>query len=109
MQKAHQPITHERMLGGVDTTSPPHLLADDEWVTAHNMVAINGQFQQVPHKVQQGGVGTTDTILALLSIPCGNQGGGTLIALTATTAFAVKPVAGTSLTSVQMYMEQYPV
>lgn len=87
MASEHQQITREKMLGGVDTTTRPHLLGEDEWVTAHNMVAVNSRFAQVPHKVVKQNLGA-GPILSIITMPSGGAGGSVNVVLTDSGAFA---------------------
>lgn len=103
-RSAFQQETHDKMFGGVDTTTRPHLVEEDTWTTAHNMVAINTQFTQVPQKVVIGTLGVP--ILALLSIPVGSNPSSSMVALTANGMFVVKMLNG-QVTFEQMYLNQY--
>jgi hypothetical protein len=102
----HQQETHDKMFGGVDTTTRPHLVEEDSWTTAHNIMAINTNFQQVPPKVAIGTL--TGPILALFTIPAGNNSSASIVALTPNGAYVVKINNGEA-TFEQMYLENFQV
>lgn len=95
------------MFGGVDSTTRPHLVEDDCWTTAHNLVAINTFFSQVPPKVLIGATALDGgPILGLLSVPSGANASSAMIALTPTRAYLVKFSNGNP-TFEDMYLENY--
>lgn len=101
-----QQETHDRMFGGVDTTTRPHLVEDDTWIQAHNMMAINTYFSQVPPKVVVGSVGPRAPIMALFYVPSGTNPQGSLVALTPNGAYIVKITNGLAIFE-QMYLENF--
>lgn len=110
MASEHQQQTHDKMFGGVDSTTRPHLVEDDSWIEAHNMVAINTFFAQVPPKVLvgNGSPGLLGIIIALFAIPAGTNPSNAMVALTTTGAFIVK-FENDVVTFERMYLENFQV
>jgi hypothetical protein len=76
---------HQDIIGGVDTTSPAHLLSPTQWRTQHNFRLTPG-LKQLPHKVLLATVNvsepTTETIQWLGALAGPTSGFGQGLALT---------------------------
>lgn len=83
MGTTRQPVLHDNLLGGAETTMPAHLLKANQLRTVHNM-RFNPGLLQVPKKKVSKVYDNTGTILWLGSIPNRLPGYGKILFLTET-------------------------
>src|SRR6266852_4791232 len=81
MPVTNRPVLIDRIEGGVDTTSPTHLVVPPQWLTAHNM-RFNPRCSQVPRKKLYSTLSASQDILALPMIPGELPGYGRVLVLT---------------------------
>lgn len=79
MATTRQFPVHDRLLEGVDTTLPAHLIGQ-QWRVQHNM-RLTPQLTQIPFKTTFGtntpAVGEAETVMAVVIMPGGSSGFGT--------------------------------
>src|SRR6266487_952757 len=78
MPPSNRPLLVERITGGVDTTSPTHLVVPPQWITGYNF-RFSPNCEQVPRKALHTTL-TGTTVLALATIPGALPGYGKTIA-----------------------------
>lgn len=81
MPATNRSVLIEQVTGGVDTTSPPHLVMPPKWTTAHNM-RFNPRCEQVPRKKLYNTLSASDSVLALPMLPGELPGYARILALT---------------------------
>src|SRR6266404_4210087 len=95
MAATNRPFLIENLIGGVDTTSPTHLIAPPRWLSSHNM-RFNPRCEQVPRKVLYSTLSASNTVLALPTIPGEMPGYGRVLVLTKD---QLRAIVGTVITS----------
>lgn len=72
MSSTRQPIVHAGMLGGMDATTPPHMLDAQTWFFARDVRNHNGRIEQNKLMRLLGQTATADKIYGIFSIPVGH-------------------------------------
>lgn len=65
------PVDHLQGLGGMDYTTPPHLLDQQKWRLLYNTRTINGAVQQIARQRLYAQTTHTEEITALAALPTG--------------------------------------
>src|SRR5881396_3535788 len=81
MPTTNRPFLVDKLYGGVDTTSPTHLVLPPQWLTAHNM-RFDPRCEQVKKKISYSTLSSANDILALPMIPGELPGYGRVLILT---------------------------
>jgi hypothetical protein len=86
-----------QVMGGVDSSTPAHLVDESRWVQHHNVRPFRGGLTQLAHKVQLGQVTEQSTELQLLAtLSTGNKDEALAVALTRNKVLQLRPAAPAS-------------
>jgi hypothetical protein len=88
-------VVHGAVLGGIDKSSPPHLIETSRWLSLHNMRPFRGAIQQLPRQVRMYDPSVTSEFLLFAGIPTRQQDRAMTVGLTKSKAYQLRPVAGT--------------
>src|ERR1017187_6133403 len=84
-------VLHDNVIGGVDTTSPAHLIGLDKWRTQHNM-RFTPTLQQTPRKfvaALSDTLSLTKPVMWIGLLPTATAGRGKLVFLTANGLYTI--------------------
>lgn len=91
MPSVYQANPHFNGTGGVDSSSPPHLVEENKWTKCHQFRVAFGGVVQVPNKVLLGTIPISEPLLRIVSLPSGFSNRCLLVALTLTAVYQIKP------------------
>ena len=88
MASSKQLVTKINILGGLESTIEPHLVAEDKWIQHHNVQPFLSNISQVQHQVLlAGALSSADEVQTVVSIPTEKDNEVLMVALTPTRAF----------------------
>ncbi len=88
-------VVHNQVVGGVDTASPGHLIADTRWTTVHNVRPFRGAITQVPRRVQQATLAQSTPLQLITNLSTGQADRALMVGLTKSKAYQLRPLSTT--------------